>query len=78
MIMLKTRPRWQKIKYTDTGRPYIKHYRWTIYFDEVMRVNPPEEINGFKVHGSLGLSNNTALVVEVSNDGEYARAMLCS
>ena len=76
--MLKKRPRWQEIKYTRNGRAYIKHYRWTIYFDEIMRMDPPEKIDGFKVHGSLGLSNTTALVVEISNDGECARAMLCS
>jgi hypothetical protein len=41
-----------------------------------MRVEGHYKIGDFNVHGSLGLSNTSALVIELSNDGEQARVML--
>ena len=74
--MLKKRPRWQEIKYTRNGRAWVRHYHYRIYLDEVMRVEGKNKIGNFNVHGSLGLSNTSALVIELSNDGEQARVML--
>ena len=69
-------PKWQEIKYTRKGRAWVRHYRFRIYLDEVMRVDGHDKIGNFNVHGSLGLSNTSALVIELSNDGEQARVML--
>lgn len=69
-------PKWQEIKYTRNGRAWVQYYRYRIYLDEVMRVEGENKIGNFNVHGSLGLSNTSALVIELSNDGEQARVML--
>ena len=69
-------PKWQEIKYTRNGRAWVRHYHYRIYLDEVMRVEGHDKIGNFNVHGSLGLSNTSALVIELSNDGEQARVML--
>lgn len=73
---MKAHPKWQEIKYTRNGRAWVRHYHYRIYLDEVMRVEGEYKIGDFNVHGSLGLSNTSALVIEISNDGEQARVML--
>ena len=73
---MKAHPKWQEIKYTRNGRAWVRYYRYRIYLDEVMRVEGHDKIGNFNVHGSLGLSNTSALVIELSNDGEQARVML--
>lgn len=73
---MKAHPKWQEIKYTRNGRAWVRHYHYRIYLDEVMRVEGKNKIGNFNVHGSLGLSNTSALVFEFSNDGEQARVML--
>ena len=75
-MRMKAHPKWQEIKYTRNGRAWVRHYHYRIYLDEVMRVEGKNKIGNFNVHGSLGLSNTSALVIELSNDGEQARVML--
>lgn len=73
---MKAHPKWQEIKYTRNGRAWVRHYHYRIYLDEVIRMDEHYKIGNFNVHGSLGLSNTSALVIELSNDGERARVML--
>lgn len=73
---MKAHPKWQAVKYKKDGRAWVRHYHYRIYLDEVMRVEGENKIGNFNVHGSLGLSNTSALVIELSNDGEQARVML--
>ena len=73
---MKAHPKWQEIKYTRNGRAWVRHYHYLIYLDEVMRVEGKNKLGNFNGHGSLGRSNTSALVIDLSNDGEQARVML--
>lgn len=77
--MVLARARWQEIKYTyaKESRAYINHCQRRIYLDCVMKMDPPQVIEDFTVHGTLCLSNNCAIVVEISDDGERARCTTC-
>lgn len=59
------KPRWQKIKFDAEGNAYVTYYRGRHYLDEFMRL---EDGKGYK-----SMSNSGAWVIEVDNEGEYAR-----
>lgn len=70
---MKCRPRWQEVKYTRSGRPFLMHYRMRVYLDEVMRAEQLIVKDGFTAHGVFGISNNTSLGVELDDANGLAR-----
>ena len=69
--------RWQEIKYTMKGNPYIVHYGRRYHLGEFMRVNHQDfwkKALGMRVDGTFNDSFFSGVAIILSDDGEQAKA----
>ena len=55
---------------SDETRPYVDYFKYRIYLDEVMRLNPPEVIDGIEYHGYMGISNTMSYMIHIDPSGD--------
>lgn len=57
---------------SDDYEPYIPYHDMKLFFNNIMRLTPPEVIDGVEYHGVYTLSNTLSLLIHVSDDGDFA------
>lgn len=74
--MGKTYKRWQNIKYTATGKPFVIKYGKRFYLDDCMRTNYCMEkkgymkYNGFTIHATF--NSMPVLGIHINDGGDKA------